>query len=184
MSKGNKFTDRESRRILGSFTDVNKTDPEPIKSDVIESSPAKFLIQDIINSVIEIGRPPYSDTLFVDAGFSFQEPKKKERTFGSSGLVFPKNCYIGVFPAKYQFCSRDALITYLNGLETTDPYEVRDAVKEKFLGCPIGVVGGRRGPNEEPSATYNIFWLDEKTRVYYDPYEKKVVEILPLIVIV
>jgi hypothetical protein len=155
----------------------------------VESSPATFLVQDIINSVIETGRPPYSDTLFVDSGFSFQEPKKKERTFGSSGLMFPKNCYIGIFPAEYQFCSREALITFLGGLDTKDPYEVRDKVKEKFAGCPIGIVGGRKGPNEEigvgePGATYNVFWLDEKTRIYYDPYEKKVAEILPLIIII
>lgn len=180
-----------SERIL----DPIKLDVEsPIQSDEWvttekEASPATLLVQDIINSVIETGRPPYSDTLFVDSGFSFQEPKKKERTFGSSGLVFPKGCYVGIFPAAYQFCSREALVAFLSGLDTKDPYEVRDKVKEKFTGCPIGVVGGRKAPNEEPEvgepgATYNVFWLDEKTRVYYDPYEKKVAEILPLIIII
>jgi len=153
-------------------------------------SPASLLIQDIVNSIVEVGRPPYSDTLFVDQGFSFQEPKKKERTFGNSKIIFPKKCYIGMFPVEYQFCSREALLTFLDGLETKDPYEVRDKVKEKFLGCPIGVAGGHKegepgGHKEgEPGATYNVFWLDEKTRVYYDPYEKKVVEILPLVIIV
>ena len=77
-------------------------------------SPASLLIQDIVNSIIEVGRPPYSDTLFVDQGFSFQEPKKKERTFGNSGIIFPKKCYIGMFPAEYQFCSREALRTFLD----------------------------------------------------------------------
>jgi hypothetical protein len=154
-----------------------------------ETSPATLLVQDIVNSIIETGRPPYSDTLFVDEGFSFQEPKKKERTFGSSGLMFPKNCYVGMFSATYQFCSREALVTFLMGLDTKDPYEVRDKVKEKFSGCPIGVVGGSRGSSEteeyrEPGATYNVFWMDEKTRVYYDPYEKKVIDILPLIVVI
>jgi len=184
MSKGNKF-DRESRRILGSAGEVTKTPEveEFLESEVPrEISPATLLVQDIINSVIEVGRPPYSDTLFVDSGFSFQEPKKKERTFGDSGLVFPKKCYVGIFPAKYQFCSREALITYLDGVETTDPYEVRDGVREKFIGCPIGVVGGYK--EGEPGATYNVIWMNERTRMFYDPREKKVVEIIPLIVVI
>jgi hypothetical protein len=185
MSKGNKFTDRESRRTVGSIGEVTKIpeSEEFLESEISkEISPANLLVQDIINSVIEVGRPPYSDTLFVDSGFSFQEPKKKERTFGDSGLIFPKNCYVGIFPAAYQFCSREALLAYLGGLETTDPYEARDKVKEKFAGCPIGVAGGYK--ESEPGATYNVFWLDEKTRVYYDPYEKKVAEILPLIIVI
>jgi hypothetical protein len=178
MSKG-KFTDRETRRILGEPPKID----EEISFEIERNpSPATLLVQDIISSVIEVGRPPYSDTLFVDQGFSFQEPKKKERTFGDSGLIFPKGCYVGIFPSKYQFCSREALITYLGGLETTDPYEVRDRVKEKFAGCPIGVVGGHK--EGEPGATYNVVWMDEKTRIYYDPCEKKVVEILPSIIII
>ncbi|MCK9458768.1 MAG: hypothetical protein M0R80_03950 [Proteobacteria bacterium] len=178
-----------SERILGIVPDPQV---DPIKLDVEypidvshrteEVSPATLLVQDIINSVIETGRPPYSDTLFVDSGFSFQEPKKKERTFGSSGLMFPKNCYIGIFPAEYQLCSREALLMFLEGLETVDPYEIRDKVKEKFAGCPIGVAGGYK--EGEPGAAYNVFWLDEKTRVYYDPYNKKIVDILPLIIVI
>jgi hypothetical protein len=159
--------------------------PDPIETDIDvpkEISPATLLVQDIINSIIEVGRPPYSDTLFVDQGFSFQEPKKKERTFGDSGLIFPKGCYVGIFPAKYQFCSREALLMFLNGLDTVDPYEIKDKVKEKFVGCPVGVVGGYK--EGEPGATYNVIWMDEKTRIYYDPYEKKVAEILPLIIVI
>jgi len=156
--------------------------PKSFGNDLEEISPATLLVQDIVNSVIETGRPPYSDTLFVDSGFSFQEPKKKERTFGSSGLIFPKGCYIGIFPSQYQFCSREALITFLKGLETTDLYEVRDKVKEKFAGCPIGVVGGYK--EGDPGATYNVIWMDEKTRIYYDPYEKKIVDVSPLIIVI
>jgi hypothetical protein len=183
MSKGKKFTNMESKRILGYTNDSLEDDLLEESQEVKkEFSPATLLVQDIVNSIIEIGRPPYSDTLFVDSGFSFQEPKKKERTFGSSGLVFPKGCYVGVFPAGYQFCSRDALIAYLNGLETTDPYEVRDMVKEKFLGCPIGVVGGYK--EGEPGATYNVVWINEKTRIYYSPHSKEIVDIVPLVIVI
>jgi len=183
MSKSKKFTDMESKRILGYTSDSQEDDLLGEQQEVKkEFSPATLLVQDIINSIIEIGRPPYSDTLFVDSGFSFQEPKKKERTFGPSGLMFPKNCYVGVFPSKYQFCSRDALLAYLSGLETTDPYEVREAVKEKFLGCPIGIAGGYK--EGEPGATYNVVWMDEKTRIYYSPSRKEIIDIVPLVIII
>jgi hypothetical protein len=188
MSKSKSF----SERVLGlpKGVDPIKLDVKSCPTDIPcggpyqirEISPATLLIQDIINSVIETGSPPYSDTLFVDSGFSFQEPKKKERTFGASGLLFPKNCYIGIFPAAYQFCSEKALLTFLEGLETVGPYDVRDKVKGKFVGCPIGIAGGYK--LDEPGATYNVFWLDEKTRVYYDPREKKIIDVMPLIIVI
>jgi hypothetical protein len=173
-----------AERTLGlsnKFPITIEDDPKVLITQEVVS-PATLLIQDIVNSVIETGSPPYSDTLFVDSGFSFQEPKKKERTFGASGLLFPKNCYIGIFPAAYQFCSEKALLTFLEGLETVDPYDVRDKVKGKFAGCPIGITGGYK--LDEPGATYNVFWLDEKTRVYYDPREKKIIDVMPLIIVI
>jgi hypothetical protein len=177
--------DEETSNALCSNVPCGGPYPRPTTRELFtmsEISPATLLIQDIVNSVIETGSPPYSDTLFVDSGFSFQEPKKKERTFGASGLLFPKNCYIGIFPAAYQFCSKEALLTFLGGLDTVDPYEVRDKVKGKFAGCPIGITGGYK--LDEPGATYNVFWLDEKTRVYYDPREKKIIDVMPLIIVI
>ena len=134
-------------------------------------SQAVMLIQDIIDGVIQTGRPPYPDSMFVDEGFRFFEPKKKERLLGDScSLYFPKNCYVGIFPSEYQFCSESSLEEFLALLEIQDPYDLRDKVKERFPGMAVGICGGYE-PGK-PSSMYNVFWLDEKTRIYYDPYEK------------
>jgi len=150
------------------------------------AGPSASLIQDIIEGTIETGFPPYPDSLFVDEHFRFFEPKRKDRIFGNCILLFPKGCYVGIYmPSdEYQFCSKKSLLEFLNEIDVAkDPYEVRDLVKERFNGCPFGIVGGYK--ENEPGTTYNVFWVDERTRIYYDCYNKKIIEnFTPLIVVI
>lgn len=181
MSKNNDFQGIEF---------VKESDPEiecisVEQSDSKIDSPTTMLIQDIVNGILETGSPPYSDTLFVDKEFSFFEPKKKDRLLGECRLVFPKNCYVGIFTSKrYQFYSKESLLDFLSlsGLDTTDPYEICVLVTSRFPECPIGIVGGHQ--ENQPGSTYNVIWKNENTRFYYSPYERKIVDIVPVVIVI
>lgn len=152
------------------------------------SSQATILIQDIVTGIIQNGTPPYPSSMFVDEGFRWFEPKKKERTLGDCPLWFPKNCYVGVFTDnKYQFCSRGSLLEFLEDLgaqerfgpeddPTYDVYDIIGLVKEKFPDCPIGVAGADK--------EYLAFWSSEKDRNYYSVESEKIVEIEPKVIVV
>ena len=153
--------------------DIEK-DPGDNMDSRREESGAGVLVQDIIEGIIESGTLPFPSSVFVDEGFRWFEPKKKERILGDCPLWFPKGCYIGIFTdEKYQFCSKSSLLEFLEGLGPCDPYEVIELVKEKFNDCPIGIAGA--------DEAYLVFWSSEKERTYY---LNGIVEIEPKVIIV
>jgi hypothetical protein len=165
--------------------EVSEASSEEHKTPI--RSPDDALLSDIIHSILEIGRPQYSSELFVNETFGWYEAKKKVRTLGNSKLEFPQGVYVGRFNEVHQFYNKTSILNFIK--ETTHdhapcelPFYVRTKVQERFPSCAIGVAGGHE--KGEPISTINVIWIDEKTRIYYDPYKNKQVCFAPKVIVI
>ena len=157
--------------------------------------PDDALLSDILRSIIEDGKPMYSSELFVNETFSWTEKKRKDRTLGGK-LEFPRGTFVGRFSEVHQFHNVESILDFIKTINHEEhdngplgdpsgcdiPFCVRAKVQERFPGAAIGVAGGYF--EGEPGFAANILWKDEKTRIYIDPFECKIVNFSPTVIVI
>jgi hypothetical protein len=157
-----------------------------------EFAPARYpddaLLSDLVKSIVDTGSPQFSSEMFINANFSWSDPKKKNRTLGGSKLEFPRGAYVGQFTdVDFQFYSLNSIINFIKTLDHSEedcdlPFCVRAKVQEQFPGAAIGVAGGYYAG--KPGYTCNIIWTTEKQRVYYDPFNDETVKFSPTVIVI